>query len=177
MQHASVLSSPLLNDLRQHPLAAVANYYAQCLRGSATTSDRRIGKVVDLLQRSGLFIPANGGVQAGFADRTLGNHIPAKILKAGKQIRSQLETIGIYRSNGREHFRGMVTVPLLSVSGEVTGLFGRRVDTNQGGQPEQFIGCGIFNAEAIAKFDELIVTEHIVDGWALVAAVYDHGVF
>ena len=67
----------------------------------------------------------------------------------------------------------MVTVPLYSFVGNaptVTGIYGLRVDMSNGGEREQVIGSGIFNAHALNKFDELIVCDQICDAWTLVAA-------
>lgn len=42
----------------------------------------------------------------GFSNRTLGYRIPEKNRRAGKQIRSQLQRLGVIRSSGHELFRG-----------------------------------------------------------------------
>ena len=84
---------------------------------------RRAAKAVAYLARNCLSSDAT--LQVGFADRTLGTHLPSNIIKAGKEIRSKLESVGIYRPNGREHFRGFVTVPLTNIVGKsLLGNFG-----------------------------------------------------
>ena len=64
----------------------------------------------------------------------------------------------------------MVTVPLMTLSGEVTGLYGRRAEFRQSRGSEQHVGRGLFNATAIQRFDELIVTESVLDAWVFFAA-------
>jgi hypothetical protein len=159
MPQAAALNSQFLEQLRVRPLATVAEYYASCLPSTPAA--------IEYLKRHRLQCDS---LPIGFADRSLGHHIPKKIVKLGKIIRSQLETVGIYRDNGREHFRGMLTVPLQSTSGEVCGLYGVRIDLGNGGAAEQCVGQGIFNAQALQRFSEVIVCERLLDAWALVAA-------
>jgi len=40
----------------------------------------------------------------GFADRTLGLRLPEKTRKAGHEIRSRLQKLGLLRESGHEHF-------------------------------------------------------------------------
>jgi len=157
-----------LDDLREQPLRTVVQYYARCLDRSS--------QGLDHLQRSALFVAPGSRLMIGLADRSLGTQIPDKSLRAGKAIRDRLESVGIYRSNGREHFRGMLTLPLQSVGGQITGLYGRRIDTPLTKAADQHIGTGIFNAPAITEFDELIITQRVLDAWALVAAGYQHAI-
>ena len=148
-----------LTQLQDQPLATVADYYAGRLVASP--------KAIAYLHRNAL----HGELMAiGFSDRTLGKHIPSKILKLGRNIRLQLEQLGIYRPSGHEHFRGMLTLPLHSASGQVTGLYGRRIDRHGSGPAEQTIGSGIFNAGAMSQFEELIITDSVLDAWTLYAA-------
>ena len=93
-----------LEQLQADPLAAVAEHYARCLADNP--------KAGDYLQRSGLWSGGISELRVGFADRSLGKQIPAKTLTLGRKIRAELESLGVFRSNGREHFRGMVTLPL-----------------------------------------------------------------
>mgnify|MGYP007009288853 CR=1 FL=1 len=52
----------------------------------------------------------------------------------------------------------MTTVPLHSTTGQLSGIYTRRIDVSNGGPIEQHIGQGIFNAQALQQFDECIVT-------------------
>lgn len=105
----------------------------------------------------------------GFSDRSLAS-IAKPAPQLGAAIRKELEAIGIFRENGREHFRGMVTVPLHSTTGQLSGIYGRRIDLSNDGPIEQYIGHGIFNAQALKQFDEWIVTATVLDAWTFYAA-------
>ena len=165
-------------DLQATPLATVVAYYATRLAANP--------KAIEYLERNALLpasdkTPAVGvsppdvvaippGPMIGFADRTLGRHIPLRVTKLGQTIRKQLEKLGVFRPNGREHFRGMVTMPLYSAAGDVTGIYGRRIDLTNGGAREQHIGQGIFNAAVLSQVDELIITDTVLDAWTFYAA-------
>ena len=162
MSHDS--NQEFIEQLQANPLATVSDYYASCLDTNP--------KALDYLQRHALYIPEDLSLKVGFADRTLGKLVPLKSTTLGKHIRVQLASLGIYRPNGREHFRGMVTVPLTSPTGQVTGLYGRRLDRHGAGPTEQHIGSGIFNAQALQQFEEIILTDSLLDAWTIYAAGY-----
>lgn len=70
---------------------------------------------------------AQQAVRLGYGDRTLGLHLPEANRKAGAAVRGTLKQQGIYRHNGREHFRGCVTIVICDEGGRVTGILGYRV--------------------------------------------------
>ncbi len=137
------MNDDFIQNMLAHPLRTTVAYYATCLVACA--------KAVAYLARNCLASDAT--LQVGFADRTLGTHLPSNTLKAGKEIRSKLESVGVYRPNGREHFRGFVTVPLASIDGGVTGIYGRRIDRNGDGLAELTIGEGIFNSQTTNRLE------------------------
>lgn len=53
----------------------------------------------------------------GYANRTLAYRLPQKQYKAGKQLRGQLQTLGILRGSGHEHFNGLGGVRSRSLPG------------------------------------------------------------
>ncbi len=61
----------------------------------------------------------------GFADRTLGLRLPEKTRKAGHEIRSRLQKLGLLRESGHEHFNGSIVIPVVSSSGEITEVYER----------------------------------------------------
>ncbi|MEZ6133940.1 MAG: hypothetical protein R3C53_03420 [Pirellulaceae bacterium] len=164
-----------LHRMSTDPLATVAKFYADCLVDNS--------KALEYLQRNALLGVGRdvaNPLQIGFADRSLGKCIPKKIVKLGRELRSKLEQVGVYRANGREHFRGMVTLPLWSF-GEgdilaVSGIYGLRIDRNSGGEREQSIGAGIVNAQAMNRFDELIVCESVREAWTFIAAGHENAI-
>ncbi|MEO8271604.1 MAG: hypothetical protein ABI557_17915, partial [Aureliella sp.] len=92
------MNSQFIEQLQANPLVTVCDYYASRLADNP--------KAIEFLNRNALHCEA---FPIGFSDRSLGKHIPKRLLKLGAAIRKQLEALGVYRDNGREHFRGMVT--------------------------------------------------------------------
>ena len=64
----------------------------------------------------------------GYANRTLGLKLPVKQNKTGKQIRTRLHQLGLYRDTGREHFCGCVTFPITTAdgTGQIADIYGRK---------------------------------------------------
>jgi len=147
-------------------LAQVADYYAQRLTAPENQAAR------DYLAARGLDDPEQWKTFGiGFADRTLGLRIPEKNRKQGAEIRTRLETLGIYRPTGREHLNGCITIPVRKSepdgrSGHIVQLYGRRIDPKAPkGQRHLYLAqpiAGIFNAAALSS-REIILTESILD--------------
>src|SRR6056297_1634045 len=159
------MNEDLIQRIEQQPLPAVLEYYAACLP--------RNQRALDFLQRQAL--SADSALQVGFADRTLGTHLPSNRIKAGREIRTKLRSVGILKENGRERFRGLVTVPLSDLDDTVTGIYGLRIDRNQG-EKEATLGSGIFNAAALRNFKEIILCDRITDAWAFCGAGHCHAI-
>ncbi|OYP36779.1 hypothetical protein [Rhodopirellula sp. MGV] len=102
-----------LDDLQTDPLATVADYYSQCLPDKAEAFANQVGAT-------------------GFADRSLGKHIPHRRTKLGRSIRDKLTEIGIYKPNGRETLRGYVTEPI-DQNGRVVAIRGHKLDPHASG--------------------------------------------
>lgn len=148
----------MINDLQLSPLATTIDYYARCINDKARAFLNKHALCDDAILR------------VGFADRTLGKQLPAPRLKAGREIRAHLKRAEVLKPNGRELFRGHVTVPLTSIKGETTGIYGLRLDVLPGQQRETIIGGGLFNAAALQSFDEIIVCGSVIDAWTFYAA-------
>ena len=155
------LDCPLpLDGDDQAALVSVVDYYQQRLKDSPAA--------VEYLQARGIAdADAIERFRIGFVDRTLGLRLPAKQIKAGKDIRDRLKSIGILRDSGHEHFRGCVTFPLLDLAGQVQQLYGRRIDNGQRKQGKHFYLArphgGIFNGEVFTATDEIILCESVID--------------
>ena len=94
-------------------------------------------------------------VRLGFANRTLGYRLPAKNRAAGAEMRGRLQTLGIYRESGHEHFNGSIVIPVFNASGEVVGVYGRKITPNlREGTPDHLYlpGAhrGVWNEEALS---------------------------
>lgn len=76
--------------------------------------------------------------QLGYANKTLTYRLPAGHTQAGRQVRQQLQALGVLRSTGHEHLNGCLVVPVLGLesgaqpeqSGRVMQLYGRRMQPN-----------------------------------------------
>src|SRR6185312_5901624 len=66
----------------------------------------------------------------GFADRSLGLRLPEKTRKAGHEIRTRLQKLGLLRESGHEHFNGSIVIPVVIPSGEITEVYGRKINDN-----------------------------------------------
>ncbi|WP_075185754.1 CHC2 zinc finger domain-containing protein [Teredinibacter haidensis] len=103
----------------------------------------------------------------GYANRSLGITLPAKQVKAGAQIREQLQRIGLYRETGREHFNGSLVIPVIDENGVVTEVYGRKTVRNlRKGTPKHLYlpgpHSGVFNPEGLNS-DEVILCESLID--------------
>ena len=127
----------------------------------------RTPAALDYLNRRGLHHEdALKHFRMGFSDRTLGLRLPHMQRKDGEAIRTRLQTLGVYRPNGREHFCGCVVLPVFAAepaSGAALGeMYGRRIAFPLPGQPKHLFlpgpHNGIWNAEALDA-PELILCE------------------
>lgn len=142
-------------------LCQVADYYAQRL----TAPESQLAR--DYLASRGLDDPELWKrYQIGFADRTLGLRVPNKNRVQGNEIRTRLETLGVYRKTGREHLVGGITVPIRNTQGDIVQLYGRRIDPKSPKEMRHLYLArplaGIFNATALTA-REIILTESIID--------------
>ncbi len=105
------------------PLATTIDYYAERLVDN--------DKALTFLRRN--LLSSDADLKVGFADRTLGKQLPSNRNKAGRDVRERLQGPGILKATGHETFRGYVTVPLVSLKGETTGIYGVRIDRHGAG--------------------------------------------
>jgi DNA primase catalytic core len=115
--------------------------------------------------------------QLGYANRTLGYALPSKVLKAGAAIRGRLQTLGVLRESGHEHFTGSVIVPVLSPTGEVTEVYGRKINDHlREGTPYHLYlpgpHRGVWNEQALAESKEIILCEALFDALSFWVAGY-----
>jgi DNA primase catalytic core len=101
----------------------------------------------------------------GFANRTLAYRLPEKNRKAGAQIRTQLQRIGILRESGHEHFNGSLVIPIINHH-QVKEVYGRKINHQlRKGTPMHLYlpGAhqGIFNVEALRASTEIILCESL----------------
>jgi DNA primase len=154
------LPAPFAFDAEdQELLNRVIDFYHDTLKNSP--------EALTYLEKRGL---KNGEMverfKLGFANRTLGLRLPLKIYKAGKSIRTRLQTLGLYRESGHEHFTGCLVIPIFDEHGNVKEVYGRKI--TDGVKPPLHLYMpgphkGVWNVEALQASKEIIVCEALID--------------
>jgi len=148
-------------------LGQVADYYAATLKQAP--------EALAYLESRG--IAGSAAAEAievfklGYANRTLGLRLPEKNRKAGAEIRTRLERLGVYRDSGHEHLNGSLVIPLFDVARQVVNLYGRKIRNDlRAGTPAHLYlpgspRRGVFNRAAMTPgaCEELIVCEALID--------------
>jgi DNA primase catalytic core len=147
----------------------IVDYYHERLINAATGAPAR-----DYLAKRGLNDEATlKRLKIGFADRSLGLRLPHKNRKDGAEIRERLTKLGIYRESGHEHLNGCVIVPITDAQGNITELYGRRLDDGgRSGIKHLYLPgphVGIFNLAALDEL-EVILCEALLDALTFLAA-------
>ncbi len=70
----------------------------------------------------------------GFVNRTLGLRLPQARIKAGGELRTRLQGLGVLRESGHEHFNGCLAVPVFDEAGNVSEIYGRKIGEKVDGQ-------------------------------------------
>ena len=182
-----VLPPPVALDADDRALLLqVVDYYHQSLKQSP--------EALAYLQSRGLNHPELiEHFKLGYANRTLGLRLPEKNRKAGADIRTQLQKLGIYRASGHEHFNGSLIIPVLGAHDEVLEVYGRKLlDNLRVGTPKHLYlptrvdeqqnrrGRGVFNLAALQAAKacpepgrrEIILCESIIDALTFWCAGY-----
>ncbi|MGH9266743.1 MAG: toprim domain-containing protein, partial [Acidimicrobiales bacterium] len=152
-------------------LGEVVGFYHQALRESSDA--------IGFLERRRVAHPeAVERFRLGFANRTLGYRLPQKNRQAGADIRGRLQRLGVLRPSGHEHFTGSLVVPVVN-DGVVREVYGRKIrDDLRAGTPLHLYlpgpHAGVFNLEAFAATDEIIVCESLIDALSFWCAGFRH---
>src|SRR6185437_15899855 len=147
-------------------LDQVIDFYHETLKGSpealAYLEKRGLGSM-ELIERFRL----------GHANRTLAYRLAPKQYKAGAQMRTALQRVGILRDSGHEHLNGSIVVPLLdhadgSDRPHVVGAYGRKLlDNLRAGTPKHLYlpgpHRGVLNREGLLGQPEVILCEALLD--------------
>ena len=117
----------------------------------------------------------------GYANRTLAYRLAPKQYKAGAEMRTALQRVGILRDSGHEHFNGSIVVPLFGASADapraVVGAYARKLlDNLRAGTPKHLYlpgpHHGVFNREGLEGQPEVILCEALIDALTFWAAGY-----
>lgn len=113
-----------------------------------------------------------------------------KAWKEGQEVRGRLQTIGLLRESGHEHFNGSLVVPEIDTNGVVHEVYGRKIVNNlrTGGAYNLYLPsphAGVWNEEGVmASGGEVILCEALIDamtfgvhGFRNVTASYGAGGF
>jgi DNA primase catalytic core len=142
-------------------LDQVVTYYTFCLKSSP--------EALAYLKARGLTdSELIDRFRLGFGNRTLGLRLPDKNRKAGHEIRSRLQALGILRESGHEHFNGSLVIPILDRDGRIQGIYGRKITPGlRPGTPDHLYlpgpHRGVFNIHAVAAYREVILCEALID--------------
>jgi DNA primase catalytic core len=144
-------------------LGQVIGYYHQTLKESP--------EALGYLEKRGLTHPELiDRFRLGYANRTLGYRLPAMNRKAGQEIRTRLQKLGVLRDSGHEHLNGSLVVPILGEGSEVLGAYGRKITPAhqlRTGTPLHLYlpgpHRGVFNVEAVVSSKEVILCESLLD--------------
>jgi hypothetical protein len=159
-------------------LSQVVEYYHETFKGSVEAQS--------YLQHRGLMSSEMvERFRIGFANRTLGYRLPEKHRAAGEKMRGSLARIGILRESGHEHFNGSIVVPIFGVKDGsgltrydlVAGMYGRKITRGlRAGTPLHLYlpgpHKGVFNEQAVAASNEVILCEAILDALTFWCAGY-----
>ena len=144
-------------------LGQVIGYYHQTLKESA--------EALGYLEKRGLVHPELVNCfRLGYANRTLGYRLPAMNRKAGQEIRTRLQKLGVLRDSGHEHLNGSLVIGIFGEGGEVLGAYGRKITPAhqlRAGTPLHLYlpgpHRGVFNVEAVVSSKEVILCESLID--------------
>jgi DNA primase catalytic core len=151
-------------------LAQVIDYYHDTLKQSP--------EALAYLEQRGIgSMEAIDRFRLGFANRTLGLRLPEKTRKAGAEVRTRLQRLGVLRESGHEHFNGSLVIPVCDAAGDVVEVYGRKITPNlRTGTPLHLYlpgpHCGVFNAEGLAGQEEVILCEALIDALTFWCAGY-----
>ena len=142
-------------------LVQVIDYYHETLKQSP--------EALAYLEKRGIAnVEAIDRFKLGFANRTLGYRLPMKNRKDGAALRGQLQRIGVLRSSGHEHFNGSLVMPVIDDVGNVTEVYGRKInDRLRRGTPMHLYlpgaHAGVWNAAVLKASPEVILCESLID--------------
>ncbi|MEI9997623.1 MAG: CHC2 zinc finger domain-containing protein [Rhizomicrobium sp.] len=152
-------------------LNQVIGYYHETLKQSP--------EALDYLRARGLVHPELiERFKLGYANRTLGLRLPEKTRKAGSEVRTRLEKLGLYRASGHEHFNGSLVFPVLDERGDVQEVYGRKIANNlRAGTPKHLYlpgpHKGVWNLDGLAAGrGEIVVCEALIDAATFWCAGY-----
>lgn len=113
----------------------------------------------------------------GFANRTLGYRLPQKNRQTGAELRGRLQTLGVIRDSGHEHFNGSIVFPIFDSDGQVVQMYGRKITRGlrEGTAYHLYLPGphqGVWNEAALSASKEIILCEAVIDALTFWCAGY-----
>lgn len=161
---ASRLISP---EAQWHYVEMCLSQYEAALKSNSSAMDyvyrqRRLSKCV--CER----------FKVGFCDRTLGKMLPDSESFEGAMIRGALQRFGLIKPNGRELFRGSITIPIYDEHNQLIDVYGRKISNNQRKDVNLRLSIhgkavSFFNAYALQDHKEVILCSTPVEALSLIS--------
>ncbi|TSJ83238.1 CHC2 zinc finger domain-containing protein [Chitinimonas sp. BJB300] len=114
----------------------------------------------------------------GYANRTLGLHLPEKNRQTGAEVRGRLQHLGLMRETGHEHFAGSLVIPVQDSAGQVVEIYGRKLrdDLRKGTAKHLYLPgphAGVWNEAGLAASGgEVVLCEALIDAMTFWCAGY-----
>ncbi len=107
--------------------------------------------------------------QIGFADSGLN-------LIIGESQRKELTEAGIFNDKGSEHFLNCVVFPIFDDSGNTLSFYGRDISEDSSFKHRYLKGShkGVFNCKVSRAYNEIILTESIIDALSLIEIGFEN---
>jgi DNA primase len=156
-QKAETAAVPVKDDHPEITLTTVAEHYHKRF---CETSEARA-----YLEKRGIRSPElMRRFQIGFADGSI-----LSMVSNGQK--GKLKDLGILTESGRELFTGFLTFPITDEAGHSVGLYARSIEEKAKLKHLYLPGRhhGVFNRKASKAFNEIILTECIIDALSLIA--------
>ena len=165
-QNSTTKLTTLLAADTQVSLGQIVDFYHQTLLQSQEALDYLESRGINDAELIKTF-------KLGYANRTLGYQLPDKNRKAGAEVRGELQTLGILRSSGHEHFSGSLVIPVIDDKGQVTELYGRKIQGNKlrkGTAQHLYLPgphAGAWNQAGLNSAEPVILCEALIDALTL----------
>src|SRR5208337_37600 len=153
-------------------LGIVVSYYHETLKQSPEAQQYLVKRGLKSAEMVEQF-------RLGFANRTLGYHLPKSNRVAGAEQRGRLKELGVLRNQtpGHEHFNGSLVIPIFNLQGEVVQMYGRKIrDDLREGTPDHLYLPGplrgVWNEQALIVSKDIILCEALIDALTFWCAGY-----
>jgi 5S rRNA maturation endonuclease (ribonuclease M5) len=163
-------------------LTEIAGYYHKRLYDNQNA--------LEYLKSRGLIKPElYARFQIGFAPAPSGVEGDGTLLeKISDRQKEELRELGVLRADGKEHFADYLTFPIISDNDQIVGMYGRYVnapspaplsgrgDRGEGTKHLYLKGKhrGVWNRKASKVYDEIILTESIIDALSLIELGFEN---